>query len=95
MNPLPKPLDFGVKSMCAALCMTEDAFVKAYRNGEIAPPDTVRLREGRWSFRALGKENNKRSPPAGVTGLGHLIGALEALARAEIAEGMRDEGGQS
>lgn len=84
---IPPQLDFGKRGMCAALNMTEDEFTDAYRNKEIAPPDSVRLREPRWSVMALGQEIKKRTPQ----GVNPTLYALEALARAERAEGWRND----
>lgn len=93
------PLDFGKSAMCAALNMTEDELTSAYRAGEIIGPDTVRLREPRWSFSALATEITKRlprqsadTPPELLSPL-PLLRYLEALERAEIAEGMRNSNG--
>ncbi len=87
---IPPQLDFSKRGMCAALNMAEDEFTDAYRNKEIAPPDSVRLREPRWSVMALGQEIKKRTP-AHLVGLEALNYQLEALARAERAEGWRHD----
>lgn len=85
----PNPRDFGIRGMCAALNMTEDEFYRARRNGEVSLPDSVRTREPRWSVMALGAEAKKRVP----AGVSPVIFCLEALQRAERAEGWMDEGG--
>lgn len=85
-----KPLDFGPRGMAAALNMTEVEVIQARRRGEISLPDCVRSKEPRWSVLALGEEVKKRWP-AGMKGLEPLIFSLQALARAEQAEGWRDE----
>lgn len=87
----PKPNHFGMRGMCAALNMTEAEFIEARVCGEIATPDTVHMRAPRWSAMALGLELDKRMP----TGVNRLIYSLEALQRAEHAEGWFDEGAQS
>lgn len=90
---LPNPLDFGIRAMCAALNMSEGEFVSACRNKEIAAPDRVRLREGRWSAGALAVELKKRVPP----GEDQILFCLKALIRAERADGMftESEGGDN
>lgn len=88
MSYLPNPRDFGIRGMCAALNMTEDEFYQARRNGEVSPPDSVRTREARWSVMALGAEAKKRVP----AGVNPVIFCLEALQRAERAEGWTNGG---
>ena len=89
MTYTPNPRDFGIRGMCAALNMTEAEFYQARRSGELAPPDSVRTREPRWSVMALGAEVKKRVP----AGANRVLYGLEALQRAERAEGWMDEGG--
>ncbi len=89
MSYLPLPQDFGIRGMCAALNMTEDEFYQARRNGEVPLPDSVRTREPRWSVMTLGAEAKKRVP----AGVSPVTFCLEALHRAERAEGWMDEGG--
>lgn len=84
----PDPIDFGVSGMAAALSMTEDEVRAAYRRGDIATPDTVRNGGPRWSALALAAEVKKRMP----AGLDPIIYSMEALLRAERAEGWHDEG---
>lgn len=86
----PNPIDFGIRGMAAALNMTEDEFCTAYRNGEVERPERVFSKEPRWSVLTLGKEINKRMPPA--PGLENLVLAMEALLRAERAEGYHNGG---
>ncbi|NFV82109.1 hypothetical protein [Magnetospirillum aberrantis] len=89
----PTPLsnfDFGERGMSAALNMTDDEFLVAYMNKEIAPPDSVRSGESRWSIWALAREITKRTP-AGLAGLEILVYHINALVRAEQAEEGHDD----
>lgn len=86
----PDPIDFGVRGMAAALNMTEDEVRAAYRSGDIATPDTVRNGGPRWSVLALGDEVKKRKPADVAAGLGPVKYTIEALLRAERAEGWHE-----
>lgn len=84
---IPQPPCFGTRGMSAALGITEAEFVKAYLDDQVELPDILLGTEPRWSVFALGREVKKRIPQ----GLGlEAIGiSVQALRRAEIAEGWR------
>ena len=68
---VPTCIDFGVRGMAAALCMTPEQFTTAYRNKEVDGPDTVRLREPRWSLEAL-----RSAFPSPLSVKGRVLGSL-------------------
>lgn len=81
----PDPINFGVRGMAAGLGLTEDEFRTAYRSGAVNAPDTVHLKEPRWSINAFGGAVAQRLPDS-ADALQRTILALEALLRAEHAE---------
>lgn len=84
------PLYFGVRGMAAALCMTEDEFRLAYRNGAVGAPDTVLDGAPRWFHLSLAAEVKARLPEG--SGRDHALLGIKALIRAERAEGLHDGG---
>lgn len=87
----PKNITLGIRGMAAGLRMTVDDFITAYKNKEIPPPETVYAREARWSIESFGKEVLKRVIKDEDDSLKRLLLGMEALDRAERAEGWHDE----
>lgn len=79
-------ISFGIRGMAAALRMTEDEVRVAVRAGEIAKPSMLWGNETRWGVLALADELKKRAH----ANCNQVVFALEALLRAEIAEGWHD-----
>jgi hypothetical protein len=83
------PYYFGMSGMAAALGITEGRLRIAYKTGDIAAPDTVHDGEPRWSVFTLADELKKHRPATlPAQGLAFVVWALEALTRAERAEGL-------
>lgn len=93
MSTPPKPVDFGPAALAAALeCSTEHVLAMA-RSGELLP-DHTRGKEPRWRADSLHGIFKFSPGCAAAKGWGsRALWCMQALERAEKAEGWHDEKG--
>jgi hypothetical protein len=90
----PKPIDFGPVGLAAALGSTPEQIL-AWVHAGVIRPDFVRDKAPRWHPLTLADIFKQLTPKPQdrLAALKRAVAALEALVRAEKAEGFHDDKG--